>query len=110
MFETETELKARRPVLESFLKSAKGIVSVVNSRFVVSTVRLPEEAYGTMWETMVFALEEGRMNCRDRDCWRYETESESTEGHARMVAKWTALDASGAAATASYPDDPTIEV
>lgn len=103
----------RRP-LEEFKACARGTLTVVNDKWVVSTVRLPdglvlsysENAEARLyWETMVFPVRDGMVDFGDRDCNRYRSEKEARTGHDAMVSKWSLLDAAGKADNVYYPGD-----
>ena len=71
--------------------------TVVNSKYVVSTVRLagadrtPDLYGGLIFETMVFTCDEqGTItDWLELDCQRYRTLDEARTGHSDMVQNWT---------------------
>ena len=89
--------------LREFLDKAKGTVTSINDRFVVSTVKLPVMAYGEQWESMVFPVVGDKVSFSERDCDRYSSEAEAKAGHAAMVLKWCRLEQTGQAESAHYP-------
>lgn len=89
--------------LRDFLETAKGTVTSINDRFIVSTVKLPEMAYGEQWESMVFPVVGDKVSFSERDCDRYSSDAAAKAGHAAMVLKWSRLEQSGQAETAHYP-------
>lgn len=64
----------------------KNIVAVDGKEYMLSTVKLPYSCFGYLpYETMLFAIKNGEVNCEDLYCERYATEQEARERHESLL-------------------------
>jgi hypothetical protein len=60
--------------------------TTANGKYWIST----NNTFDRGWETMVFAIKDGKVNYADLDCDRYISEMDAAIGHTAMIQKWEA--------------------
>lgn len=66
----------------------KNVVTIDGKEYMLSTVKLPRVFSKYFpYETMLFAVKKGKVNCKDLYCERHATEQEAREQHESLLRK-----------------------
>lgn len=64
----------------------KNVVAVDGKKYMLSTVKLPYSGFGHLpYETMLFAIKNGEVYCKDLYYESYATEQEARERHESLL-------------------------
>lgn len=64
----------------------KNVVAVDGKEYMLSTVKLPYSGFCHLpYETMLFAIKNGEVYCKDLYCESYATEQEARERHESLL-------------------------